>query len=220
MKTLTGDELDALNRVKEDINITIESNFSSFGPEFVKNLTSLSPIFSSLFFKILNHNPENKDWKNRDRVFATNNFSNIVKNITKIHSGYEKFDNLKAYLELNSFEKVENSFAEAIGHHISTKDSEDKHQRYYYVVGDEKDIFANLSSLEYIYQNKIHNIITILYTKSSNEELNKENRLNAKLMSFGFDTLVVTADNVGSVCDAIVYAKKLKKPTIILGNVS
>ena len=220
MKTLTNDELDALNRVKEDINITLETNFSSQGTSFLKNLTSLSAIFTSLYFKSINHHPENKTWKNRDRVFATNVFSNIVKNVTKTHVGYIEFENLQNYLSENAFDKVENSFADAIGHHIVARDLEDKHERYYFVVASEDDIFSKISSLEYIIKNKLHNIITILYTKATEEELNKESRLNARLIGFGFDTLVINADNVSSVCDAIAYAKKLKKPTMILANVN
>ena len=220
MKTLTDDELDALNRVKEDINITLESNFSSHGTVFLKSLTSLSSIFTSLYFKSVNHNPESKNWKNRDRVFATNNFSNIVKNVTKVHAGYGEFSDLENYLRDNDFDKVENSFAEAIGNNIAAHDLEDNHERYYFVVASEQNIFSNISAFDYIIKNKLHNIITILYTGTSENELNKESRLNAKLIGFGFDTLVINADNVPSVCDAIAYAKKLKKPTMILANVN
>ncbi len=220
MKSLTSNEVDGLNRVKEDVNITLESNFSSFGTEFKQNLTSLSTIFVSLYFKILNHSPENKDWKNRDRVFANNNFSNIVKNVTKIHAGYDNFENLEKYLSENDFPKVENSFAEAIGNYLSDHDLKDRHQKFYYVVASEGDIFSSFSSLEYIVKNKLHSLIIILYTKVTKEEVKNESRLNAKLIGLGFDTLVITGDNVSSVCDAIIYAKKLNKPTIILANVN
>lgn len=220
MKSLTSNEVDGLNRIREDVNITLEGNFSSFGTEFTQNLVSLSSVFVSLYFKILNHHPGNKDWKNRDRVFATNNFSNIVKNVTKIHAGYDDFTNLEKYLKENDFLKVESSFAEGIGNYLSDQDIKDNHQKFYFIIASERDIFSSFSSLEYIVKNKLNNIVTILYTKSSKEEVNKESRLNAKLIAIGLDTLVINGDSIVSLCDAIVYAKKLNKPTIILANVN
>ncbi|MDQ1282156.1 MAG: hypothetical protein QG630_507, partial [Patescibacteria group bacterium] len=47
MKTLNEDELDALNRIMQDVNITIESNFSTSPSS--KAFTSLTPILISLY---------------------------------------------------------------------------------------------------------------------------------------------------------------------------
>lgn len=220
MKSLTDDDIDVLNRIKQDIDISIESNFNSFGNVFLSNLLGLTPIFTSLYFKILNHNPENKFWKNRDIVFATNNFSNIVKNISEVHAGYTSFNLLQEYLKENKLSNIENSIAEAIANYIATKDLHDNHLRYYYVIMSDVDAFNNLSSFEYIIKNNIGKIITILYTRTSSKDLNEENRLNGRLIGLGFDTLVVSADNVVSVVDAINYAKRLNKPTVILANIN
>ena len=85
---------------------------------------------------------------------------------------------------------------------------------------NEKDLLNNFSSLEYIAKNKLKRIISLVYTKVSSKELNRENKINGRLISLGFDTLVINGDSVSSICDAFIYAKKLEKPTIILANLN
>lgn len=218
MKTLNEDELDILNRIIQDVNVTIESNFS-ISP-FSKSLTSLTPILVSLYFKIMSHDPKNRSWKNRDIVFPLNENINIVKNIVEIHSDYANFTEVKKYLQDRDFQKVENSLGEAIGHYVVQKDKGDNHNKYFFVIMNEKDLLNNFSSLEYIAKNKLKRIISLVYTKSSSKDLNRENKINGRLMSIGFDTLVISGDSVSSVCDAYVYAKKLDKPTVILANLN
>ena len=220
MKTLTKDEKEALGLVQQDVEITIDNVFSSFGEKALKNLKSLSGIFVALYFKIINHDPKTPNWKNKDDVFSTNNYANIVESVVKVHAGYEEFSNLKSYITKHTFLKVENTFGEAIGYYTAARDSGDKHERFYYLVVSELDLLNNFSALEFIQKNNMRRIIIISYTKSSNTEINKENKLNGKLINLGFDTLVVNGLSPASVCEAVYYAKDLKKPTIILANVN
>lgn len=61
MKALTQNEIEALERVKEDVNMTISKEFADF-PELVRNnLRALSTIFVALYFKSLNHDPKNQN---------------------------------------------------------------------------------------------------------------------------------------------------------------
>jgi transketolase N-terminal domain/subunit len=220
MKTLSEEEIEALNRVVDDVNISIDSNFASLGIEFSRNLRSLTPILAGLYFKSLNHDPKNKLWKNRDQVFCLNNYSNIVKNIVEVHAGYTDFNDLTKYLIDNNFNERGNTLSEAMGDYIVARDMNDRHPKYYFIILSELDILSNFSSLEFILKNKMNRIILIAYTKSSNEAINKENKLNGKLINLGFDTLVINAGSVVSVCDAITYAKKLEKSSVILANIN
>ena len=218
MKTLNEDELDALNRIMQDVNITIESNFSVSDQS--KSFTSLTAILVALYFKIKSHDPKNRSWKNRDIVFPLNEQVNIVKNIVEIHGDYAPFTEIKNYLKERDFQKVENSLGEAIGHYLAQKDLEDNHKKYFFTIMNEKDLLNNFSSPEYIAKNKLKRIISLVYTKASSKELNRENKINARLISLGFDTLVINGDSISSVCDAFIYAKKLDKPTVILANLN
>jgi len=220
MKTLTKDEKEALSLVQQDVEITIDNVFSSFGEKALKNLKSLSGIFVALYFKIINHDPKTPNWKNKDDVFSTNNYANIAESVVKVHVGYEEFSNLRSYITKHTFLKVENTFGEAIGYYTAARDSGDRHERFYYLVVSELDLLNNFSALEFIQKNNMRRIIIISYTKSSNTEINKENKLNGKLINLGFDTLVVNGLSPASVCEAVYYAKDLKKPTIILANVN
>ncbi len=220
MKTLTKDEKDALELVRQDVDITIENVFSSFGEKALKNLKNLSGIFVGLYFKALNHDPKTPTWKNKDDVFSTNNYANIVESVVKVHAGYEDFSNLQNYITKHTFLKVENTFGEAIGYYTAARDSGDNHERFYYVVVSELDLLNNFGALEFIQKNNMRRIIIIAYTKSSNTEISKENKLNGKLINLGFDTLVINGLSPASVCEAVYYAKDLKKPTVILANIN
>lgn len=220
MKTLTKEEKEALSLVQQDIEITLENIFSSFGEKALKNLKNLSGVFTGLYFKAINHDPKTPNWKNRDDVFSTNNHANIVESVTKVHAGYDEFSNLQNYIVKNSFLKVENTFGEAIGYYTAARNSRDNHERFYYVVVSELDLLNNFASLEFIQKNNMRRIVIIAYTKSVNMEINKENKLNGKLINLGFDTLVINGNSPAAVCEAVYYAKDLKKPTIILANVN
>lgn len=217
MKTLSESELDALNRIVQDVNITLDSNFSN--PNSSK-LSSLSIILVSLYFKIISHDPKNRNWKSKDMVFPLNEEVNIVRNIVEIHSDYSAMSDLKNYLKEYNFQKVPNTLGEAIGYYVAEKDLGIHHHKYFFVLMNEKDLLNNISSLEYIAKNKIKKIISVLYTNEKNKYLNTENKINSRLMNIGFDTLVINGNSISSVCDAFVYAKKLNKPTIILANLN
>lgn len=218
MKTLNKDELDALNRIIQDINITIDNNFSTSTDSI--DFISLVPILVSLYFKLMSHDPKNKDWKNRDIIFPLNEQVNTVKNIVEIHADYAPLTQIKNYLREYNFEKVDNSLGEAIGHYLAQIDLKDNHKKYFFAIMNEKDLSHNLSSIEYIAKNKLKRIISLVYTKTSNKELNRENKINGRLISLGFDTLVINGNSISSICDAFIYAKKIEKPTIILANLN
>lgn len=220
MKTLTINEIEALERVKEDVDITIDSKFESFPAVVRRNLKSIAPIFVALYFKVLNHDPKNKDWKNRDYVFPVDNYASIVKNIVKAHAGYINFQEIEKYLKENSFNNIENSLGEALGYYISAKDLQDRHERHYFIVLSELDLINSFSSLEYILKNNFKRIIIIAYTDADHAHVSKENKLNGRLINMGFDTLVINGDKLEYVCDAVAYAKRLDKPSVILANVN
>ncbi len=220
MKTLTQNEVEALNRVKEDVEITIDGKFQDFNSLVKKQLKSLASIMIALYFKSLNHNPKNPNWANRDLAFFTNNYSNIVSNIVKVHAGYDEFQNLEKYLKENSFLKSENTFGDAIGHYVVARESNTHHERFFYVVVSGLDLLNNISALEFILKNNMRRVIILAYTNKEEEEVNKENKLNGRLINLGFDTLVVDGINPVAICEAILYAKKIEKPSVILANLN
>lgn len=220
MKTLTQSESEALIRVKEDVEITIDSKFQDFESIVKHNLKSLSSIMVGLFFKSLNHNPKNPNWKNRDLIFFTNNYSNLTGNIVKVHAGYTEFKDLENYLKENSFLKSENTFGDAIGHYVVARESNLNHERFFFIIVSALDLLNNISALEFILKNNMRRVIIIAYTSKQEEAVNKENKLNGRLINLGFDTLVVDGLSPVSICEAIIYAKKIEKPSVILANLN
>ena len=217
MKSITKDEIEALDIVLEDVNLTIKNTFSNFLDTSIINIYSLAPIYIGLYFKSLNHDNKNPNWKNRDFVFSTNNYAKITENIVRVHNGYYDFEKLEEYLEKNTFLTSENTFGDAIGHYVVDRESDNNHERYYYIIVSDIDLLNNITALEYIQKNNMRRIIIIVYTREDKININKENKLNGKLINMGFDTLIISR-KVENVCDAIIYAKRLEKPTIILAS--
>ncbi len=60
----------------------------------------MTDIFATLYFKILNHNPSNPNWVNRDRVILSNGHICPVLYATMAHSGYF---NISELLTLRKF---------------------------------------------------------------------------------------------------------------------
>ena len=62
----------------------------------------MADIFSALYFHILNHNPKDPDWPQRDRLILSNGHICPVRYATMAHAGYFPLSELKTLRKLGS----------------------------------------------------------------------------------------------------------------------
>ena len=62
----------------------------------------MADIFAALYFQILNHDPKNPDWSERDRLILSNGHICPVRYVTMAHAGYFPISELKTFRKLGS----------------------------------------------------------------------------------------------------------------------
>src|SRR3989344_6805901 len=62
----------------------------------------MADIFTALYFHILNHDPKNPFWPERDRLILSNGHICPVRYAAMAHSGYFPFEELKTLRKINS----------------------------------------------------------------------------------------------------------------------
>ena len=100
--SLTVEEIRKLeeraNSIRQDIiKMLVEAGSGhSAGP------LGMADIFTSLYFNVLNHDPEKPDWEERDRLILSNGHICPVLYTTLAHSGYFPIEELKTLRKLGT----------------------------------------------------------------------------------------------------------------------
>ena len=99
MKKLTLEELEKkANEIRKDIIKTLahaESGHSA-------GALGMADVFTSLYFAIMNHDPDKPDWDERDRLFLSCGHIVPVRYVTMAHAGYFPMSKLKTLRQLDS----------------------------------------------------------------------------------------------------------------------
>ncbi len=86
------------NEIRQDIiKMLLEAGSGhSAGP------LGMADIFTALYFHILNHDPKNPDWPERDRLILSNGHICPVRYTAMAHAGYFPISELKTLRKLGS----------------------------------------------------------------------------------------------------------------------
>lgn len=203
----------------------------------------MADIFTLLYFKVLQHDPKNPLWEERDRLVLSNGHICPVLYATLAHAGYlpveelitlRKFGSrLQGHPHRASLPGLENSsgplgsgLSQAVGMALAERIDNPYSSKYFYcLVGDgelnEGQIWeaAMLAGKE-----KLHNLIVIVdrngiqidgYTK----DVMPLEPLAEKFAAFGFDVQEVDGHNIRSMNDAIGKAQAVySQPSIIIAH--
>lgn len=86
------------NKIRQDIiSMLLEAGSGhSAGP------LGMADVFTAMYFHILNHDPQNPEWNERDRLVLSNGHICPVQYVTLAHAGYFPKDELKTLRKLGS----------------------------------------------------------------------------------------------------------------------
>src|SRR3989344_5789316 len=62
----------------------------------------MADIFTAFYFHILNHDPKNPDWEDRDRLILSNGHITPIRYATMAHAGYFPLEELKTLRKFGS----------------------------------------------------------------------------------------------------------------------
>jgi transketolase len=227
------------NDVRQDIIRMLEAAGSghSAGP------LGLADILTALYFNIMNIDPANPEWADRDMFFLSNGHTVPVQYAAMAERGYFEVDELKTLRKLGSrlqghpertkLPGLENTsgplgsgLSQAAGYAYSLQYIDDSKHRWVYVVtGDgeldegniwEAAMFAGKYKLSQLIVFIDRNNIQI---DGSTDDVMPLENLRGKWESFGWHVQEIDGHNIESVIDAASMARAISnKPSIIISH--
>jgi transketolase len=203
----------------------------------------LADIVAALYFNIMNIDPDNPDWPDRDVFFLSNGHTVPVQYAAMAEAGYFEKDELLTLRKLGSrlqghpertkLPGLENTsgplgsgLSQAAGYAYALQYLDDSKHRFVYVImGDgeldegnvwEAAMFAGKYKLSQLIAFVDRNNIQI---DGSTEEVMPLEDLHGKWESFGWHVLEIDGHNIKSIIDAVDMAKAItNKPTVIIAH--
>jgi transketolase len=226
------------NDIREDIIRMLEHAGSghSAGP------LGLADIFTALYFDVMNYDPKQPDWNERDIFLLSNGHCVPVQYATMAHAGFfnkRELMTLRAFgsrlqghperTKLPGLETTSGplgcGLSQACGMALAMRMDKQTHRWVYVVTGDGEQDEGNVWEAAMLTgKEKLHNIIA--FTDRNNIQIDGPTEmvmpledLKAKWEAFGWHVLEINGNDIEAVIDACAMAKAIvEKPTMIIAH--
>lgn len=201
----------------------------------------MADIFTAFYFHILNHDPKNPDWEDRDRLILSNGHICPIRYVSMAQAGYFPIEELKTLRKINSrlqghphrtalpgLETTSGPLGEglgqAIGISLAAKLDEKKYYTYVITGDGELDEGNIWESLMFAGKNKMNNLIMIvdrnnIQIDGFTEDVMPLEPLKEKFEAFGWHVLESDAHDIKQFVDTINEAHAIfEKPTVIIAH--
>ncbi len=201
----------------------------------------MTDIFTAFYFHILNHDPKNPDWPDRDRLLLSNGHICPVRYVTMAYAGYFPLPELKTLRKLNSRLQghphrtalpgmettsgpLGSGLSQAIGVALAAKLDKKKYRIYCLMSDGEQDAGNTWEAAMFAGKNKLNNLMAVMDRNNIQIDGFTENimplePLKAKYEAFGWQVLEVDGHNIEAFVDAVNEAHAIyEKPTLIIAH--
>jgi len=198
-------------------------------------------IFTALYFHILNHDPKNPEWAERDRLILSCGHYCPVQYVAMAYAGYFPLEELKTLRRINSrlqghprygdLPGIETTsgplgvgLSQAIGMALAARMDKKKHRIYCLTSDGEHDEGNIWEAVMFAGKNRLSNLTNILDRNNIQIDGYTENvmplePLRAKYEAFNWHVLEVDGHNIEAIIDATNEAKAIyEKPTLIIAH--
>jgi len=225
------------NQLREDvIEMLLEAGSGhSAGP------LGMADIFSALYFHVLNHDPKNPDWEDRDRLILSNGHICPIRYAAMARAGYFPIEELLTLRKINSrlqghphrkiLPGVETTsgplgsgLSQAIGVALAGKLDNKKYRVFCAMSDGELQEGNTWEALMFAGKNKLSNIVAIIDRNNIQIDGNTEDvmslePLKEKFESFKWHVVEIDGHNIEQFIDATNEAKAIhEKPTVIIAH--
>ena len=232
-----------LQRKANDIREDIINMLETAGSGHCAGSLDLADIVASLYFNIMNLDPKNPDWEDRDVFFLSNGHTVPVQYAAMAEAGY--FDKselltlrklgsrLQGHPERTKLPGLENTsgplgcgLSQASGYAYTLQYLDDaKHRFVYTIMGDgELDEGNNWEAAMFAGKYKLSQLIAFIDRNNIQIDGNTEDvmpleDLVGKWESFGWHVLEIDGHNIQSIIDAVNMAKAItNRSSVIIDN--
>ena len=201
----------------------------------------MADIFTAFYFHILNHDPKNPNWEERDRLILSNGHICPVQYATMALAGYFPIEELKTLRKINSRLQghphrgslpglettsgpLGEGLSEAIGIALAGK-LDNKNYRVYCLTSDGEHEEGNTwEAVMFAAKNKLNNLIQVIdrnyiQIDGNTEDIMPLDPLKAKYETFNWNAIEIDGNDIKSFIEAIEKTKLVSnKPTIIIAR--
>jgi transketolase len=202
----------------------------------------LADIFTALYFDIMQHDPKNPDWSERDRLVLSNGHCVPVRYATMARAGYFPVKELKTLRQFGSRlqghpERVRlpgmettsgplgSGLSAACGMALALRMDGRKHQRVFCVTGDGELDEGNIwEAIMFAGKYRLSNLTVIvdrnnIQIDGPTETVMPLGDLAAKWRQFGWQAEEIDGHNMQAIIDACGMAKAIEdRPTVIIAR--
>ena len=201
----------------------------------------MADVFTALYFHILNHDPKNPEWEERDKVVLSNGHICPVLYATLAKAGYFPMDELKTLRKLGSrlqghphrgtLPGVENTsgplgegLSQAIGMALAARLDNKTHQIYCLTSDGEHQEGNTWEAIMSAAKYNLDNLTVIIDRNNIQIDGTTENvmpleTLRLKYESFNWYVIETDGNNIEGFVDAVRQARSIhEKPTVIIAH--
>ncbi len=246
MHSITDVEIKSLELKAESIRESIIKMLLEAGSGHTAGPLGMADILTCLYFKLLNHDPKNPNWENRDKFILSNGHTAPVLYAAMAHSGYFPVSELKTLRKFGTrlqghphretLPGIENSsgplgsgLSQAIGMALADRVMNSGKKlipKYFYVMMGDGEINEGQvwESLLLLNKYKLNNVITFIDRNTIQIDGFTENVLPLdsiadKMKAFNFNVIEIDGHNMREIVSAVNKAKSiLNQSTIIIAH--
>lgn len=238
---LTDDEVRELSRRASDIRQTIIEMLVAAGSGHTAGPLGMADIFAALYFRVLNHDPKNPEWPERDRLILSNGHIVPVRYAAMAHAGYlpvEECMTLRKFgsrlqghperLRLPGLETTSgplgSGLSQAAGMAYASRMNEEKNRIYCAMSDGEHDAGNIWEAAMWAGANHLSNLTGIIDRNNIQidgytESIMPLEPFADKYRAFGWHVLEVDGHNIAQFIAACDEAKAIyEKPTVIIAH--
>lgn len=238
---LYEDKLKDLEKKAEQARELLMKTLLEAGSGHSAGTLDMADIFTAFYFHILNHDPKNPEWEDRDRLVLSNGHICPIRYVSMAQAGYFPIEELKTLRKLNSrlqghphrtvlpgLETTSGPLGEGVSQAIgiALAANLDKKKYYTYVItGDGELNEGNIwEAVMFAGKNKMNNLIMIIDRNNIQIDGFTENvmplePLREKFEAFNWHVLETDAHNIKQFVDRINEAQAIyEKPTVIIAH--
>jgi len=225
------------NQIRQDvIKMLVEA-----GSGHSAGSLGMADIFTAMYFHVLNHDPKNPFWPDRDRLILSNGHICPVLYATMARAGYFPLEELMTLRKINSrlqghphresLPGIETTsgplgsgLSQAIGIALAAKLDHKKYRTYCLMSDGEHNEGNVWEAVMFAGKNRLSNLTAILDRNNIQIDGFTENvmplePLKAKYESFNWHVLEVDGHNISDFIDAVFEAQAIfEKPTMIIAH--
>jgi len=233
--------IEDLQNIATEIRRDVIKMIEAAGSGHAAGSLGMAEIFATLYFAVMNHDPKNPSWEERDRLIVSNGHVCPAQYAAMAHAGYFSLAKLKTYSKLNSplqghpererLPGIETTagplgcgLAQAAGIAYAARMDEARFRVFCITSDGEHDEGNHWEAVLFAAKNKLASLTLIVDRNNIQIEGHTEDTmplepLKEKYEAFNWHVLDIDGHNCEEVVDAIGHARAVyEKPTVIIAH--